>query len=104
MLEQIVTRDPPDPRAIRSKIPRDLAVIAGKALEQERDKRYPTMAEFAADLRPHLADEPIHAGPPTPAGRVVKWIKRNPGKISAASIAGALARASGGRCLLNPCA
>ena len=84
--EQIVTRDPPDPRTIRSKIPRDLAVIALHALEKERDKRYPTMAEFAADLRRYLANEPIHATPPTRLDRAVKWAKRNPGKSSAAAI------------------
>mgnify|MGYP001401773931 CR=1 FL=1 len=84
--EQIVTRDPPDPRTIRSKIPRDLAVIALHALEKERDKRYPTMQSFAADLRRYLANEPIHATPPTRLDRAVKWVKRNPGKSSAAAI------------------
>ncbi len=84
--EQIVTKDPPDPRTIRSKVPRDLAVIANHALEKERDKRYPTMREFAADLRRYLANEPIHATPPTRIDRAVKWVKRNPGKSSAAAI------------------
>ncbi len=84
--EQIVTKDPPDLRTIRSKIPRDLAVIANHALEKERDKRYQTMREFAADLRRHLAYEPIHARPPTRLERATKWVKRNPGKSSAAAI------------------
>jgi serine/threonine protein kinase len=86
VVEQIMYRDPADPRTIRSKIPRDLAVIAGKALEKERHKRYGTMRELAADLRRHLADEPIHARPPTRIDRTLKWIKRNPGKSSAAAI------------------
>ncbi len=83
---QIVTKDPPDIRTIRSRVPRDLAVIAGKALEKDRDKRYPTMKELAADLRRYLANEPIHATPPTRLDRAVKWTKRNPGKSSAAAI------------------
>jgi serine/threonine protein kinase len=83
---QILAKDPPDVRTIRSRVPRDLAVIAGKALEKDRDKRFQTMAELAADLRRHLADEPIHARPPTRLDRVVKWAKRNPGKSSAAAI------------------
>jgi serine/threonine protein kinase/formylglycine-generating enzyme required for sulfatase activity len=83
---QILAKDPPDIRTIRSRVPRDLAVIAGKALEKDRDKRFQTMAELAADLRRHLADEPIHARPPTRLERVVKWAKRNPGKSSAAAI------------------
>src|SRR5262245_12421491 len=84
--EQIVYHDPPDPRTFRSKIPRDLAVIAGGALEKERDKRYASMQELAADLRRFLANEPIHARPPTHLDRAVKWAKRNPGKTSAAAI------------------
>ncbi|NOT30839.1 MAG: SUMF1/EgtB/PvdO family nonheme iron enzyme, partial [Planctomycetes bacterium] len=84
--EQIVTKDPPDPRTLRSKIPRDLAVIALHALEKERDKRYATMQSFAADLRRYLANEPIHATPPTRVDRTLKWVKRNPGKSSAAAI------------------
>lgn len=85
--EQIVTHDPPDLRTLRSKIPRDLAVIAGKALEKARDKRFQSMREFAADLRRHLANEPIHARPPTRRDRIVKWAMRNPGRSSAAVIA-----------------
>jgi hypothetical protein len=85
VVEQIMYRDPPDPRTIRSKVPRDLAVIAGKAPEKERDKRYATMRELAADLRRHLADEPIHARPPTRADRTLKWVKRNPGKSARVS-------------------
>jgi formylglycine-generating enzyme required for sulfatase activity len=84
--EQIMYRDPPDLHTIRSKIPRDLAVIAGKALEKERDRRFATMKELAADLRRHLANEPIHARPPTTVERGIKWIQRNPGKSSAAAI------------------
>jgi formylglycine-generating enzyme required for sulfatase activity/serine/threonine protein kinase len=84
--EQILYRDPPDPRTIRSRVPRDLAVIAGKALEKDRDKRFVTMKELAADLRRHLANEPIRATPPTRLDRAVKWTKRNPGKSSAAAI------------------
>src|SRR5262245_10630676 len=83
---QILAKDPPDIRTIRSRVPRDLAVIAGKALEKDRDKRFQTMAELADDLRRHLADEPIHARPPTHPERVVKWARRNPAKSSAAAI------------------
>jgi serine/threonine protein kinase len=49
--EQIVTHDPPELRTVRSRIPRDLAVITAKCLEKARDRRYGTMAELAADLR-----------------------------------------------------
>jgi len=60
IVAQIMTKDPPDPRTFRSRVPSDLAVIAGKALEKDRDKRFQTAGELAADLRRYLAHEPIH--------------------------------------------
>jgi len=84
--EQIVTKDPPDLAGIRSRIPRDLQWITGKAIEKDRDWRYATMAEFAADLRRHLANEPIVARPPSTRDRTVKWVRRNPTKSAAGAV------------------
>ncbi|MFT7670614.1 MAG: serine/threonine protein kinase/formylglycine-generating enzyme required for sulfatase activity [Planctomycetota bacterium] len=78
--ENIVYRDPPDLQKIKSRVPKDLSVICAKALEKMREGRYQTMAEMAADLRRHLANEPIHAQPPTVVERGVKWVRRNPTK------------------------
>lgn len=86
IVAQILHKDPPDLRTIRSRVPRDLAVIARKALEKERGKRFQTMTELAADLRRFLTSEPIKARLPTRVERVCKWVKRNPGKSSAAAI------------------
>jgi serine/threonine protein kinase/formylglycine-generating enzyme required for sulfatase activity len=83
---QILHKDPPDPRLTRSRVPRDLVVIAGKALEKDPDRRFQSMAELAADLRRHLANEPILARPPTPLERLVKWTKRNPAKSVGAGL------------------
>ncbi|MFP6683058.1 MAG: serine/threonine-protein kinase, partial [Polyangiaceae bacterium] len=85
--EQIVMHDPPDPRQIRSRVPAELAVICGKAMEKKPGDRYADMAELAADLRRHLNDEPILAKPPTMVQRTVKWLRRNPAK----SVTGAIA-------------
>ncbi|MFT7670610.1 MAG: formylglycine-generating enzyme required for sulfatase activity/serine/threonine protein kinase [Planctomycetota bacterium] len=78
--ENIVNNDPPDLRKIKSRVPKDLVVICAKSLEKLREGRFPSMSEFAADLRRHLANEPIHAQPPTNFERVVKWVRRNPTK------------------------
>ncbi|MEE8468368.1 MAG: serine/threonine-protein kinase, partial [Planctomycetota bacterium] len=85
--QQILMKDPPDPVSVRSRIPRDLAVICGKCLEKDVDRRYQTMAELAADIRRHLGHEPIHARPPTVSQRVTKWIKRNPTKSGVGTVA-----------------
>ena len=76
--EQIMLHEPPDPRTIRSKAHADLVVICGKAMEKQPGQRYQSMEEFAADLRRHMANEPIHAKPPSPVQRAVKWVRRNP--------------------------
>ena len=84
--QKILFFEPPEPSKVRSQCPRELSIICGKALEKDPDRRYPTMAEFAADLRRHLADEPIHARPPSTLVRVIKWARRNPGPSSAAAV------------------
>lgn len=88
--EKILYLDPPDPVRIRSQCPRDLSSICGKALEKAPSRRYQTMAELAADLRRHLANEPILARPPGPLALTGKWARRHPGLSSAAAV-GALA-------------
>jgi len=85
--EKIIYWEPVDLTKLRSKLPHDLAVICGKALEKRKDARYPTMQEFAGDLSRWLNNEPIHATPPTQLDRFAKWCKRNPTK----SVAGVLA-------------
>ncbi len=84
---KILWDDPPTPREVRSKVPLELAVICGKAMEKQKDRRYESMACFAADLRRHLNDEPILAKPSGAMVRVTKWIRRNPTK----SLVGAVA-------------
>jgi tetratricopeptide (TPR) repeat protein len=55
----------------------DLTVIVGKAIEKNKGDRYQSVSEFAADIRRHLADEPILARPLGPLGILGKWIRRN---------------------------
>jgi eukaryotic-like serine/threonine-protein kinase len=86
---KILLVDPPPPNDIRSKVPRDLSVICGKAMEKEPGRRYSSMAEFAADLRRYLADEPILARPPGPIERAVKWVRRNPTPSAVMGVAAA---------------
>ena len=87
--EKILWEDAPSPIEIRSKVPLDLAVICNKAMEKEPGRRYGTMAELAADLRRHLANEPIEARPSGAVVRLQKWVRRNPTKSVAAGVAAA---------------
>jgi formylglycine-generating enzyme required for sulfatase activity len=85
--EKIINFDPPDAAKIRSQCPRDLAVICSKALEKDPVRRYQTMAEFAADLRRHLANEPIQAKPSGAWAHAIKWVKRHPVVSSSGAVA-----------------
>ena len=48
-----------------------------KALEKDRARRYQSASELAADVRRHLADEPVTAGPPGVGYRLTKAIRRH---------------------------
>jgi WD40 repeat protein len=77
VFRKILTADPPDPRSIRSRVPRDLAVICLKTLEKDPGRRYAGAGEFAADLRRFVGDQLIRARPPGPIARSAKWCRRH---------------------------
>ncbi|MFM1872740.1 MAG: hypothetical protein RL398_2162 [Planctomycetota bacterium] len=60
-------------RALRG----DLDAIVAKALAKDPNDRYPAVAAMAADLRRHLAHEPVEAAPPSRAARLRKFVRRN---------------------------
>jgi serine/threonine protein kinase len=55
----------------------DLDWIAMKALERDRERRYATPAELAADLRRYLNHGAVLARPPSTAYRARKYIRRH---------------------------
>ena len=55
----------------------DLDWIVMKCLEKDRTRRYETANGLAADLRRHLANEPVIARPPSAAYKLRKAIRRN---------------------------
>jgi len=55
----------------------DLDWIVLKALERDRDRRYPSAAALADDLEHHLRDEPVSAGPPSTGYRLGKFVRRH---------------------------
>lgn len=55
----------------------DLETIVLKTLEKDRDQRYQSVADLAADIERFLAGQPILARPVGPIGRLSKWVRRN---------------------------
>ncbi|HEX5138596.1 MAG TPA: protein kinase [Planctomycetota bacterium] len=72
---RVVRERPPDPLVIPSR--RDLASIAAKAMRKDPDERYASAAELAADLRRHLAHEPVLAHPSSILYRTRKFVRRH---------------------------
>jgi len=58
--------------------------IAIKALQRERERRYATPSELAADLRRYLRHEPVHARPPSTRYRIHKFVRRRASNVFAA--------------------
>ena len=63
-LLEVLEREPPVPRLLSPKLPRDLETITLKCLEKEPRRRYRTARELAEDLERFLEGKPILRGPP----------------------------------------
>jgi serine/threonine protein kinase/tetratricopeptide (TPR) repeat protein len=55
----------------------ELDWIALKALDKDRERRYPSAGDFARDVRHYLDDEPVAACPPTRRYRLGKFVRRH---------------------------
>jgi serine/threonine protein kinase len=79
----IARRRATDVIALRRELRGDLDWICLKALEKERDRRYATVNDLAADIRRHLANEPVLASPPSRLYRLRKFVRRNAVQVAA---------------------
>jgi len=64
-------------RQLAKQLHGDLDWIALKALERDRDRRYGTPSELAAELRRHLDNEPVLARPTSAAYHIRKFVRRH---------------------------
>ncbi len=87
LIDQVLHAEPPHPRQLERRIPRDLETIVLKAMAKEPRDRYATAAQMAEDLRRFVADRPIVARRTPLPERLWRWCRRNPGLATAASVA-----------------
>jgi non-specific serine/threonine protein kinase/serine/threonine-protein kinase len=66
-----------DPGQLRTLLTGDLDWIAMKALEKDRNRRYGTPSELAADIRRYLNNEPIAARPASVVYQLRKYVRRH---------------------------
>jgi len=81
-----------DVAGLRRQLRGDLDWIVLKALEKDRERRYGSPAEFAADLQRHLTHQPVLATPPSLWYRTRKFARRH----RAALVVAAALAATGG--------
>jgi serine/threonine-protein kinase len=107
LLREICERDPPLPslavgrspvaeevaaaRAttvarLRRRLAGDLDAIAERALRKEPERRYPSVAELAADLERHLEGRPVRARQGTTLYRAGRFLRRHAAAAAAASL------------------
>jgi eukaryotic-like serine/threonine-protein kinase len=79
-----------EPRRLASELRGDLDWITMRALEKDRTRRYQTANALAMDVRRHLANEPVLAGPPGAPYRAAKFVRRHRVGVTAAVLLVAL--------------
>ncbi len=83
ILAQVKSRsaEPPRPRKLDRRVPRDLEWICLKSLQHRWQKRYQSARELADELRRFRDNEPVRACPSRLLEPVIwssKWVQRNP--------------------------
>src|SRR5581483_6997385 len=86
-------RFPGEPRRRRA-LAGDLDNIVLQALRKEPERRYPSVDALAADVRRHLADQPVVARPDRLGYRARKFVRRHRAGVAAVALA-ALALVAG---------
>lgn len=90
-VRSVETWDPVDPRRLNRDIPVDLENVILKAISRDREHRYETAADFAADLQNFLDNRPTIAKPLTLYDRARRWVARHQTAVLvSAAVAGLL--------------
>ncbi len=86
---RIIREVPPSPvSTMRRDIRSDVQTIVTKALEKDKDARYQSAADLGADIRRHLAGEPILARSPTAIRQIRSFARRH--KALSGAVAGSV--------------
>ncbi len=94
LYQAILAESLPDPRRRNRVLPRELVVVLETALSKEREQRYLSALEFAEELRRVRQHEVIHARPPSPWLRALRWTQRHPARAAACALLALLGAAT----------
>ncbi|HKB15883.1 MAG TPA: serine/threonine-protein kinase, partial [Planctomycetota bacterium] len=86
VLGKIIAKEPPPPRRFNPHVARDLETICLTALDKDPDRRYPTAAAFAEDIRNFLGYRPVKARPLGMVTRSMRLLRRAPAASTAVAL------------------
>ena len=72
-----------EPHQLQRMFKGELDWIVMKALEKDRNRRYESAERFSDDIERYLANDVVHARPPTTTYRLRKFVNKNRGIVSA---------------------
>ena len=78
LLSHLMHYDPPRPRQLDPRVPRDLETVILKAMARDPADRYASANGLAQDLRRFLEDRPICGRRVRTRERLVRWCRGNP--------------------------
>jgi predicted negative regulator of RcsB-dependent stress response len=85
-LPSIAANRQSEPARLSKDVRGELDWVVMKALEKDRNRRYETANDFAADIQRYLHDEAVQASPPSAIYRFRKFVQRNKIAIATACI------------------
>jgi WD40 repeat protein/predicted Ser/Thr protein kinase len=85
-LRMIRDAEPSRPSTINRSLRGDIDTIVLCALEKDPQRRYPSAAALASDIRRYLRDEPIQARPTTAMYQLSKFARRHKALVGAATL------------------
>ena len=78
LLRAVTSDEPPRPRRLQPRLPRDLEAITLHCLEKEPSRRYPSALALAEDLQRFRERKQVLARPVGAVGRLVRACRRRP--------------------------
>ncbi len=75
-----------EPARLAKEVRGELDWIVMKCLDKDRTRRYDSASGLAKDVERYLADDTVEAGPPSASNRLRKFVRRNKGRVVAASL------------------
>jgi eukaryotic-like serine/threonine-protein kinase len=85
-LPSVAAKRSVEPSRLGRLVSGDLDWVVVKALDKDRERRYPSALDLASDIERYLADQPVWAGPPTLKNRLRKYLRRNRRSVIAATL------------------